>query len=666
MFATRSPIRLRTLLCLLLLTAMLRLPSPVFALGTYGLEQTSETVGDTIDVTLEYTVNLAQQVWANGDTLSITLPSNVTPSDWASLGFDVEFDEDSTNDGVGETALLEEDIDDRGEYSISGDVLTIDWDETTWTGDNGDTLRISISSLVAQYQVGDAIDSSFVLEADTVAVDTVLNDYLELVIQAADAQATIELPSADFQDGADGTLDGTVELTLPVDLDEDDVVSIFLPDFLTTPGFARPGDYVTGTGNEFSCDYVLDGEAISLDCTVLPGKTVAAGLVSFDLVSAYYVYADTSDVENFYVVDEGDYEKVIAIDDSVPVTDVAATEALDASIDLSSPSEGSATEATLTITLPEVFPILDPDAFNYLYTISITFPSYLDVSGVEFESHTFVGIYGGVDDFTCDSLGQVVSCSLELVSDGQVLAGTGEIVLSGLVSTDAGTSNVTDLVITYEGDESQLAFYDTNVPLTDVVAVSHGSPSHGGGGGSGSTSSEGTGVEVTSTDPELPFSDLEEEDPYYEAVLYLYELGIVGGNPDGTILTENPINRAELMKILVEGVGLTPGDSYANCFLDVADEWFAPYVCYAAEQGWVDGYPDGTFKPEQTANIAEILKMIFNVNEVPVEALAEGEEWYTPYVEVAQELTLIEEGQDLSASSSRGYSFWVLAMILGL
>lgn len=37
---------------------------------------------------------------------------------------------------------------------------------------------------------------------------------------------------------------------------------------------------------------------------------------------------------------------------------------------------------------------------------------------------------------------------------------------------------------------------------------------------------------------------------------------------------------------------------YENCFEDVEDEWFAPYVCYAKEKGWVTGYPDGTFKPE--------------------------------------------------------------------
>lgn len=107
------------------------------------------------------------------------------------------------------------------------------------------------------------------------------------------------------------------------------------------------------------------------------------------------------------------------------------------------------------------------------------------------------------------------------------------------------------------------------------------------------------------------FDDVASSDDNYVAIEYLVSIGTLQGYDDGTFQPERTINRAELMKVLVAGQGISPDEStYQNCFPDVTTDWYAKYVCYAKEQGWVGGYPDGTFQPAQTVNKVEAAKMI--------------------------------------------------------
>ena len=77
-----------------------------------------------------------------------------------------------------------------------------------------------------------------------------------------------------------------------------------------------------------------------------------------------------------------------------------------------------------------------------------------------------------------------------------------------------------------------------------------------------------------------------------------------------------------MIKILVESTGITPSHhTFNNCFSDVGEEWFAPYVCYAQWAGWIEGYADGTFKPAQTVNKAESLELY----EIAVKCLIRAE-----------------------------------------
>lgn len=150
------------------------------------------------------------------------------------------------------------------------------------------------------------------------------------------------------------------------------------------------------------------------------------------------------------------------------------------------------------------------------------------------------------------------------------------------------------------------------------------------------------------------FSDLESDNTNYLAIQYLSAIGTIEGYSDGTFKPDQTINRAELLKLLVAGQGIEPDEAdYKNCFPDVLEDWYAKYVCYASEQGWVQGYPDNTFKPDQTVNKVEALKMVIEAfgfdylvfdgsPELPFSD-ADADSWYAPYLTAALMMNLTEE-----------------------
>lgn len=132
------------------------------------------------------------------------------------------------------------------------------------------------------------------------------------------------------------------------------------------------------------------------------------------------------------------------------------------------------------------------------------------------------------------------------------------------------------------------------------------------------------------------FSDVDSDHPHSDAILYLQSEGMIQGYSDGTFLPDSTINRAEFMKIITGALlGDEPSAPAEDCFPDVpAEEWFASYVCFAAESKIVGGYPDGSFRPTQSIQFAEAAKIISRA----WADIAEGEEvWYQPFVEYLED-----------------------------
>ena len=85
---------------------------------------------------------------------------------------------------------------------------------------------------------------------------------------------------------------------------------------------------------------------------------------------------------------------------------------------------------------------------------------------------------------------------------------------------------------------------------------------------------------------------------------YMQQFGIITGYSDGSFRPDAPVTRAEFATIASRFEKLTEG---SKSFTDVSDTyWAARYINFAATRGWVTGYSDGTFKPENTITRAEV------------------------------------------------------------
>ena len=95
-------------------------------------------------------------------------------------------------------------------------------------------------------------------------------------------------------------------------------------------------------------------------------------------------------------------------------------------------------------------------------------------------------------------------------------------------------------------------------------------------------------------------------------------LGILTGDENGDLNLSSPVTRAEFTKMMCAAAGLAEGIStQANIsvFKDVkSNHWAAGYVKAAVDNGWIAGYTDGTFRPENTILLEEaataVLRML--------------------------------------------------------
>ena len=159
------------------------------------------------------------------------------------------------------------------------------------------------------------------------------------------------------------------------------------------------------------------------------------------------------------------------------------------------------------------------------------------------------------------------------------------------------------------------------------------------------------------------FPDVFPSTPNSEAILYLQDHGIINGYSDGTFKPDQSVNRAELLKIIIEGSKINLDVTTTTPFKDIDyTQWYAPYVEKAYSSGWINGYNDGTFKPTQTITKVEALKIIGKAQnwQLPTSTTniqsifkdIEIPSWYKPYVSYAETNNYLEEkGPNFSPTS---------------
>ena len=96
------------------------------------------------------------------------------------------------------------------------------------------------------------------------------------------------------------------------------------------------------------------------------------------------------------------------------------------------------------------------------------------------------------------------------------------------------------------------------------------------------------------------FNDVDNGYEYINGIRYVSLTGLMNGIEEGVFAPDSEITRAMLVTVLGRLLKISADDYSGNTgFEDVAaDSWYAPYVAWAAENGIVLGYADGTFRPD--------------------------------------------------------------------
>ena len=112
-----------------------------------------------------------------------------------------------------------------------------------------------------------------------------------------------------------------------------------------------------------------------------------------------------------------------------------------------------------------------------------------------------------------------------------------------------------------------------------------------------------------------PFTDL----PFASddhCIASLSVIGLLRGYEDGSFRPDNPISRAECVVLLSRPIEVPAGSS---TFSDVPEtHWASSAISAGTSAGWLSGYPDGTFRPDQNITRLEAVKMINTAFLVPV------------------------------------------------
>ncbi|MCL1906241.1 MAG: S-layer homology domain-containing protein, partial [Clostridiales bacterium] len=135
------------------------------------------------------------------------------------------------------------------------------------------------------------------------------------------------------------------------------------------------------------------------------------------------------------------------------------------------------------------------------------------------------------------------------------------------------------------------------------------------------------------------FTDTEDLSPLEAAAVEkLSALGIMEGYPDGSFRPLEPVSRAELAKMLCVYVGQQQLLTSSLAFSDVpAAAWYYGWVSRAAELGWVNGYPDGSFMPRAGVTGEEAAAMLIRAADVDTALFS----WPEDHVQAARDMGML-------------------------
>ena len=148
-----------------------------------------------------------------------------------------------------------------------------------------------------------------------------------------------------------------------------------------------------------------------------------------------------------------------------------------------------------------------------------------------------------------------------------------------------------------------------------------------------------------------PFTDI--SDSFAEDdICFLYQHGIVSGKSEHSFYPNDTITRAEFLKIALLDANYQVYSVQSASFTDTnGGDWYFRYTTFAHSKGFVDGYEDGSFHPNNPISRAEAVQMLLNISEISNFDTSEANttffdvdalDWYASAVAMALEFNIIE------------------------
>lgn len=124
-----------------------------------------------------------------------------------------------------------------------------------------------------------------------------------------------------------------------------------------------------------------------------------------------------------------------------------------------------------------------------------------------------------------------------------------------------------------------------------------------------------TATTTFTSDTQMHFSDVKQQDWYYNDIAKAVSGNVTKGFEDGTFRPNETITRAQAAVLICNAKGLTPNEYGADRFTDVSQipNWARGAVGAAVSAGYLSGYPDGTFYPNKGMTRAEAVSTLDRV-----------------------------------------------------
>jgi hypothetical protein len=436
-------------------------------------------------------------------------------------------------------------------------------------------------------------------------------------------------------------------------VDTGSLLEIVMPANYDISGVSYASDSLGGGSNFSTC--TPSGQTVV--CTTLQ-SIAGAGNAAIVLngIKAAYV-GDASTASYTFTHNSPTAIQTISNDIVVPATTVGALSSTN--VEPASLSVSAATTATISFTTSAAIPNLGK--------IVVTFPDGYDVSGAN--GTTASSLSGLNGTWTASVAGQIVTFTQTGGSSSS--AGAKSLTVSGITTPSTTGSTGTYAITTKIAAGNNI---ETAAAVSADTLVSGENRRH-------RAPTDAT-VVTPVTLPILPITPNIQEtpvllppppliiprkpagssatslQPYFKDskshwlgyfIKKLFEMGVISGKTTETFQPDQPLTRAEMVKIALLTFQIKLDSQAKSTFLDVTEaDWFAPYLATAQAKGLINGHSDGMFKPNDPVNRAEALKILLSASGLdlgdgqisPFSDVQEAD-WFAPYVDFAYSKAIV-------------------------